>query len=122
MDTVVSNFLRRRWPGITYLLQVVLLYIVIIASIVNLSIGNGNDKVWIGLLTSCIGLLLPNPRFDPAAVLETATAVDATLELIPGEDVEIDRGPTAEASGDERQRVRILHPRTEQFAGHREQS
>ncbi len=63
MDMVVSTF-PRRWPGITYLLQVLLLYIVIVASIVNLSLGRGNDKVWLGLLTSSIGLLLPNPRFE----------------------------------------------------------
>ncbi len=47
---------------IVFIVQVVLVYIVVIVSIVNLSIENNkNDKLWITLLSSAIGYILPSP-------------------------------------------------------------
>ena len=46
---------------IVFFVQVILVYIVAIVSIVNLSIGRSGDKLWIALLSSSIGYLLPNP-------------------------------------------------------------
>ena len=47
---------------IVYFCQMIIVYIIIIASIVNLSIQNGSSELWISLLSSCIGYALPNPR------------------------------------------------------------
>lgn len=46
---------------IVFFVQVILIYIVVIVSIVNLTIGRSDDKLWIALLSSSIGYLLPNP-------------------------------------------------------------
>ena len=47
-----------------FIAQVVLVYIVVIASIVNLSINTEeqSSRLWIILLSSGIGYLLPNPK------------------------------------------------------------
>ena len=61
----VSN----RWPmcggkfpksEVVFFVQVILIYIVVITSLVNISLGE-KDQLWILLLTSSIGYLLPNP-------------------------------------------------------------
>lgn len=46
---------------IVYFCQMIVVYIIIITSIVNLSIGNGTSELWISLLSSAIGYVLPNP-------------------------------------------------------------
>ena len=45
---------------IVFFTQVILIYIVIGVSLVNLSIGRTED-LWILLLCSCLGYILPNP-------------------------------------------------------------
>ena len=47
---------------IVYFCQMVVVYIVIIISIVNLSPENGSNELWISLLSSCIGYALPSPK------------------------------------------------------------
>ena len=47
---------------IVFFVQVVLVYIVVIVSIVNLTIGRPDDKLWIALLSSSIGYILPSPN------------------------------------------------------------
>jgi len=45
-----------------FLAQTVIVYIVVITSLLNLSLGNQrDDRVWVALLSSGIGYLLPNP-------------------------------------------------------------
>lgn len=46
---------------IVFFSQVILVYIVVITSIVNLSLQTDDKKIWIILLSSCLGYLLPNP-------------------------------------------------------------
>ena len=46
---------------IVFFAQVLLVYIVVIVSIVNLTIGGNGDKLWIALLSSSIGYILPSP-------------------------------------------------------------
>jgi hypothetical protein len=48
---------------IVFFSQVILIYTIVITSIVNLSLGTneGENKVWIALLSSSFGYLLPNP-------------------------------------------------------------
>ena len=47
-----------------FIAQVVLVYIVVIASIVNLSISTDehSSRLWIIFLSSSMGYLLPNPK------------------------------------------------------------
>ena len=47
---------------IVYFCQVVAIYMIIIACVVNLSIGNDNDTLWASLLSASIGFLLPSPK------------------------------------------------------------
>ena len=53
----------RKFPRseVVFLTQTVLLYIVVITSLVNLTIGNEPHTLWTALLSSSIGYLLPNP-------------------------------------------------------------
>ena len=44
-----------------YASQIILVYIIVIASICNLSIGTEQRELWIALLSSSLGYLLPNP-------------------------------------------------------------
>ena len=47
---------------IVFFVQIILVYIVVIVSIVNLTIGRvDDDKLWIALLSSSIGYILPCP-------------------------------------------------------------
>ena len=49
---------------IVYFSQIIILYTVIICSIVNLSIDNRQQSLWISLLSSSIGYLLPTPTIQ----------------------------------------------------------
>ena len=50
---------------IVFLAQITIIFIVIGASIVNLSLFNSNNKLlWVSLLSSCLGYLLPNPTLE----------------------------------------------------------
>ena len=55
---------REKFPKseIVYFIQVILVYIVVIVSIVNLTLGRPDDKLWIALLSSSIGYILPSPN------------------------------------------------------------
>ena len=44
-----------------YFSQVTLIFIVVIACITNLSLGNEHETVWISLLCSSLGYILPAP-------------------------------------------------------------
>lgn len=47
---------------IVYFCQMIIVYIIIITSIINLSLHNGSSELWITLLSSSIGYALPNPK------------------------------------------------------------
>ncbi len=44
-----------------YISQIILVYIIVIASICNLSLGTEQRELWIALLGSSLGYILPNP-------------------------------------------------------------
>ena len=46
---------------VVFFTQVVLIYIVVLTSIVNLTLGNEYSNLWVALLSANIGYLLPNP-------------------------------------------------------------
>lgn len=49
---------------IVFFCQVILIYIVIITCIINLSIQNEPHDLWLILLSSTIGLVLPSPTIQ----------------------------------------------------------
>lgn len=46
---------------IIFFTQVILIYTVVIACIVNLSFAEENQALWSSLLSACVGYLLPSP-------------------------------------------------------------
>lgn len=50
-----------------FFVQVLLIYIVVITSIVNLTINGDEGKLWTALLSSSLGYLLPNPSLKKRA-------------------------------------------------------
>ena len=56
-----NNVMRTQ---IVFISQVIIIYIIIISCLVNLSIGNRNESLFICLLSSSIGYLLPNPSYS----------------------------------------------------------
>jgi hypothetical protein len=58
------HLLGQRVPKaeIVYFCQMIIVYIIIIVSIINLSLQNGSSELWISLLSSCIGYALPSPK------------------------------------------------------------
>jgi hypothetical protein len=49
---------------IVYFCQMIVIYVIIVRSIVNLSVQNGKNELWITLLNSAIGYALPRPTGD----------------------------------------------------------
>ena len=58
------HFFGREFPRseVVFVCQILLIYIVVCVSVYNLTVGTGNDKLWITFLSSCIGYTLPNPK------------------------------------------------------------
>ena len=56
-----SGLCSKTKEELIYFSQVFLIYIVVIACIINLSIKNEHETVWISLLCSSLGYLLPAP-------------------------------------------------------------
>ena len=46
-----------------FLSQVVALYVILITSLVNLTVGSKHEGLWLGLVCSSLGCLLPSPRY-----------------------------------------------------------
>lgn len=47
---------------VVFFVQVILIYIIVIVSVVNLTINKQDEgKLWTVLLSSCLGYILPNP-------------------------------------------------------------
>ena len=47
---------------IVYFTQIVILFIIIITAIINLSLHSGQGELWITLLSTSIGYILPSPE------------------------------------------------------------
>jgi len=50
-----------KWQA-AFVTQVVIIYIVVIACIVNLSFDNGKTELWVSLLGYSLGCMLPSPK------------------------------------------------------------
>ena len=49
---------------IVFFCQTFLIYVVVVTSLVNLTLKNAPINLWIALLGSCLGYLLPHPSID----------------------------------------------------------
>ena len=49
---------------IIYFCQVIAIYIIIVACIVNLSIGGDKDSLWASMLSGSLGYMLPAPKIQ----------------------------------------------------------
>lgn len=61
------NFFGHSLPRkeIVFFTQIILVYIVTIACIINISLYNDKtSQVWITLLSGCLGYILPNPTLE----------------------------------------------------------
>ena len=47
---------------VVYFTQIFFLFSVVAASIVELALGNENKELWVVLLCTCTGYILPNPK------------------------------------------------------------
>ena len=56
-------------PEIAFPCQVFILYTVIVVSIYNLTVESENSTLWMVLLRSCLGYVLPNPTIKSKHVL-----------------------------------------------------
>ena len=70
-----SNTHSERWEvmgsklpklEIVYFCQMIVVYVIIVTSIVNLSLQKGKNELWITLLSSAIGYALPSPTLKVA--------------------------------------------------------
>lgn len=66
-----SDYPRRE---IVFLTQVLAVYAVVIASIYNLTTDNGHKELWIALLSSALGYMLPCPALDASNTPRTIGA------------------------------------------------
>lgn len=48
--------------NVIYISQISLIFIVVIACIVNLSLTEANQPLWASLLSGCLGYILPTPK------------------------------------------------------------
>ena len=56
-----------------FFLQVILVYIVVLASILNIALTDSDRQIWIILLSSAFGYLLPNPKLKNDRILSEFT-------------------------------------------------
>lgn len=47
---------------ILFTFQISLVFVICLCSLVNLTLGVGNQNLWTALLTSCLGYIMPNPK------------------------------------------------------------
>ncbi len=68
---------------LTFWAQVIIIYIICISAILNLSLnfGNKNERLWITLLSSSIGYLLPNPSLSKP---KTKSKVQGLFDSVSG--------------------------------------
>jgi hypothetical protein len=68
MDSASDQSIPLRHRGgpasknITYICQLTIITIVVIACIINLSLKNGNTELWVSFLSLGIGFVIPHPK------------------------------------------------------------
>lgn len=79
-DSISSVLNFRSTDHLLFLVQVLVILIVVITSIVNLTIENGNLNLWTALLSSCLGYILPNPKIKLEKTIKGNVPLDLNLE------------------------------------------
>lgn len=87
MESASGISIKQQMPRpdvVIFVAQVFLLFVVVITSLANLTIDNGNTNLWTMILTSCLGYMMPNPHIktakvksDPASLVTPITAMTA---------------------------------------------
>lgn len=67
---------------VVFFAQVILVYVVVVASIINISLGVGDRNLWIVLLSSSFGYLLPSPSLRDGRVLPPSAQQHAQGSII----------------------------------------
>ena len=57
---------------IQFLFQITLLFIIAIVSIVNLTLRTAHHEVWLLLLSTCLGVIVPQPKIKKKVPLLTS--------------------------------------------------
>ena len=57
---------------ITYFSQIVLIFFIVLTSVINLTLHTSHQELWLTLLSSAVGVLLPAPIFPSLIVEEEA--------------------------------------------------
>ena len=72
-DVIVKN-------RITFLAQIIVVYIIIITSLVQISLRSPDKELWLILLSSSIGYILPSPglKFKKQALQAGTDEIDST--------------------------------------------
>ena len=88
-----TKIMGKQSDSITYYTQVAVILVVVIASIINLRLNKEPQTLWVALLTSCVGYVLPNPRMgsdinnitmkESMMVTDGSTNVNTTSGLTP---------------------------------------
>jgi len=60
---------------ILFCVQVALIFVVVCASIINLTFEYGNKDLWIMVLTASLGYIMPNPKLKINNTLETPNTI-----------------------------------------------
>lgn len=55
---------------ILFTVQVVIIFVVVCTSLINLTLGYGNQNLWTVILTSSLGYVMPNPKIKIDEVLK----------------------------------------------------
>ena len=55
---------NKKYELISYVCQILLILLVIIISLINLTMGYPHQELWISLLSSSIGYILPGPKLS----------------------------------------------------------
>ena len=51
-----------RSKNVLFFAQILIIFTIVLASIINLSISNTHTDLWIALTASCLGSLMPGPK------------------------------------------------------------
>lgn len=72
---------------LTFFAQVGLIYIVVIACVINLSLCIGNTSLWSALLAGALGYLLPSPKLENNVPFLSNSSVEFVDGVLPDEHV-----------------------------------
>lgn len=79
MDSVSRTSTSLRRPDIIlFAAQIFIIVVVTVVSLTNLSLNIGNQNLWTVLLTSCMGIVMPNPKLKAREDINKSSFTDVT--------------------------------------------